>query len=113
MTKTITRRTQTDAVLTLILCGKTAAVVLYLEHELLAARTRAHGDARGPRELCHAMANGVFGDRLKDEIGHERGLRGWIDVVFDAQPVLKASAFDLEIELEQTQLLGQLHLCLR
>ena len=61
-------------------------------------------------QLAHSVLDGVFDQRLQDQIGHKGFSNIRRDLLRYAEFVLKAEALDIQVTVEKLKLLAEGHL---
>lgn len=87
----------------LVAGAQSTAVILDIAAEHVALAPHRDGDRTLP-EVAEAVAEGVFDERLQEEVRHARVARLRFDVDRDAKPVAEPQAHDLDVALEEIEL---------
>src|SRR5438046_2524702 len=101
---------QADA---LIAPSWTGAVVRHCDNEVVSVSPRVNGDLADAGHLADSVFHGVFDDRLKDEIRHERVARAIRHRHVDVEFSLKSDLHQLDVLAQEIQFFMKRHFLLR
>src|SRR5208337_538151 len=89
--------------------GKPLAVVTDLHPQLVEDLARRDANEARSTGGAYAMADGIFHQRLQEQIRHQCRQGVWLDVHLHLQPVVEASLLNVNVLLEERQLAAERH----
>ncbi len=82
-------------------------VVLHAQHQAIAVASCGNIDATFVVDLAHAVLDGVFHERLQDEVRYQRVEYARLYLGVDSESALKADLHDLQVPMRERQFLAE------